>query len=59
MDSESVISELRELLPGRLIADPEELFVYESDGFTIAKARPRAVTFPTTRDEVVAICEAE
>ena len=43
------------LSPEQLITDPNELFVYESDGFTIAKARPSAVVFPNTRDEVVQI----
>src|SRR5688572_3150603 len=51
-----VISELRAALPdGALLTDPAGLFVYESDGFTIAKARPRAVVFPSTLDEVVAV----
>ena len=44
-----VITELRAALPdGALLTDPAGLFVYESDGFTIAKARPRAVAFPGT-----------
>ena len=39
-----VLDELRAALPpGALLTDPAGLFVYESDGFTIAKARPRAV----------------
>ena len=50
-----LIPRLRQLLPERVISDPEELFVYESDGFTIAKARPAAVVFPQTTDEVVAV----
>jgi glycolate dehydrogenase FAD-linked subunit len=36
----------------RVITDPAELFVYESDGFTIAHARPAAVVFVTTTQEV-------
>src|SRR6185312_2425983 len=52
----SLITALEELLsPGNVITDQEELFVYESDGFTIAKARPAAVVFPTTTQEVVEI----
>ena len=42
------------LPPGGVLTDPAELFVYECDGFTIAKARPAAVVFPTTTEEVVA-----
>lgn len=53
--NDPLISDLRSLLGDRLIADQEELFVYESDGFTIAKARPAAVAFPQTTDEVVEI----
>ena len=48
-----MIDELRTLLPaGAVVTDPAELFVYESDGFTIAKARPAAVVFPATTQEV-------
>ncbi|MDB5289527.1 MAG: linked oxidase domain protein [Phycisphaerales bacterium] len=51
-----VLPELRKILPaGEILTDPAELFVYESDGFTIAKARPAAVVFPTSTDEVVAV----
>ncbi len=53
---ESLISDLRSLLPAdRVLTDPAELFVYESDGFTIAKARPAAVVFPVCTEEIVAI----
>jgi glycolate oxidase len=51
-----LIRELQSLLPpGSVLDDPDELLVYESDGFTIAKARPIAVVFPTTTNEVVAV----
>jgi glycolate oxidase len=51
-----VLSDLRAALPeGALLTDPAGLFVYESDGFTIAKARPRAVVFPANLDEVVRV----
>jgi glycolate oxidase len=50
-----LIARLHELLPGRIISDAEELFVYESDGFTIARARPAAVVFPRITEEVVEI----
>jgi glycolate oxidase len=52
----SLIDELLEILPrDRVITDADELFVYESDGFTIAKSNPGAVVFPTTTEEVVRI----
>jgi glycolate oxidase len=41
--------------PGGVLTDPAGLFVYESDGFTVAKARPAAVVFPTTTAQVVAV----
>src|SRR5215207_460911 len=48
--------ELQALVPpGNVLTDPAGLFVYESDGFTIAKARPGAVVFPTCTEEVVRI----
>jgi glycolate oxidase len=37
----------------QVVSDPNELLVYESDGFTIARARPGAVVFPQSRQEVV------
>src|SRR5947207_10342437 len=56
MDRSSLLSELATVLPReRLITDPAELFVYEADGFTIAKARPAAVCFPTRVDEVASL----
>src|SRR6187399_215813 len=54
--STDVIAELRAALPdGALLTDPAGLFVYESDGFTIAKARPQAVVFPTSLEEVIRV----
>src|SRR5439155_26439591 len=48
--------DLSALLPdGAVLTDPAGLFVYESDGFTIAKARPQAVVFPTSVAEVVSV----
>ena len=49
----SWVNELRDLLPpDRVITDPAELFVYEFDGFTIARARPAAVMFPESTEQV-------
>lgn len=56
MSTELLINELNSLLKAeQVVTDAAELFVYESDGFTIAKARPAAVVFPTTAQEVAAI----
>jgi glycolate oxidase len=53
---DSLIDDLRVLVPpDRLLVDAAELFVYESDGFTIAHSRPAAVVFPITTDEVAAV----
>ncbi len=52
----TVVEELRSVLPrDRVLSDPAELFVYEFDGFTIARARPAAVVFPSTTEEVSAV----
>ncbi|HEX8914400.1 MAG TPA: FAD-linked oxidase C-terminal domain-containing protein [Humisphaera sp.] len=54
-----LLDRLRAILPpGAVLSDPASLFVYESDGFTIAKARPAAVCFPTSTAEVVAVVKA-
>ena len=37
------------------MTDPSELFVYDCDGFTVARARPAAVLFPLTTEEIVRI----
>src|SRR5258708_40266709 len=38
-----------------VLADQDELLVYECDGFTIAKNVPDVVVFPTSTEQVVAI----
>src|SRR5262245_9816057 len=54
--STDVISELKRLLPPeRVVTDPSELYVYDGDGFTIARNVPRAVVFVTSTDEVVRV----
>jgi len=56
--SPEFITELLKILPReRVITDADELFVYESDGFTIAKSNPGAVVFPMTTDEVVRVVQ--
>src|SRR5436309_14598095 len=44
--------------PGAVLTDQEGLFVYECDGFTIARARPAAVVFPACTAEVAAVAKA-
>ncbi|MGH7177441.1 MAG: FAD-binding oxidoreductase, partial [Tepidisphaeraceae bacterium] len=56
MDRATLITELLAVLPrDAVLSDPNELLVYESDGFTIAKARPAAVVFPTSTPQVVEV----
>ena len=50
---DALVKNLRALLkPGQVVADPEELLVFECDGLTHYKHRPRAVVFPESTDEV-------
>src|SRR6185295_9351135 len=52
----TIVPELKRILsPDRVISDPSELYVYDCDGFTIARSTPGAVVFPTTTDEVVRV----
>ena len=52
----ALIADLRAILvPDQILSDPAELFVYESDGFTIAHARPSAVIFPDSTEQVAAV----
>src|SRR4029453_4643507 len=43
------------LPPARLLAQPEQLSAYESDGLTAFRARPLAVAVPETAEEVIAL----
>ncbi len=52
----SLVGDLRQILSAdRVIGDPSELYVYDSDGFTIARSTPGAVCFPMTTEEVVRV----
>jgi glycolate oxidase len=52
----SLIDELRRILSAdQVVSDPSELIVYESDGFTIARAIPQAVVFPTSTAQVAQV----
>src|SRR5438034_10059806 len=54
--SATIVAELKQLLaPERVISDPSELYVYDCDGFTIARSTPGAVVFPTSTEEVVRV----
>src|SRR4051794_12953884 len=57
MATEELMVELRRVVGDRVVSEPAELFVYESDGFTIAKARPGAVVFVQSTDEVVKLVQ--
>ncbi|MEA2710669.1 MAG: glycolate oxidase [Phycisphaerales bacterium] len=55
-EAPSLVADLRRLTaPDRVISDPSELYVYDCDGFTIARSTPGAVVFPTSTEEVVQI----
>jgi glycolate oxidase len=51
---DTLFTDLQKLLSAEdVVTDAAELYVYESDGFTIAKARPGAVVFPRNTEQVV------
>jgi D-lactate dehydrogenase (cytochrome) len=50
---DKLVKDLRDLLkPEQVISDAEELLVYECDGMTHYRHRPRAVVFPSSTQEV-------
>lgn len=54
VDLERVIDRLRVIVgDGGVLADRDELLVYECDGFPIARGLPGAVVFPEDTDQVV------
>jgi glycolate oxidase len=54
-----ILDRLRRIVGGeRVIAQHDELIVYECDGYTVAKNVPDMVVFPTTTQEVVEIVKA-
>jgi glycolate oxidase len=56
MPCAELIAELKGILPPKsVLSEPSELLIYESDAFTAAKARPLAVLFPTSTEQVVAV----
>ncbi len=59
---QSVVEALVRIVgPDGVLSDPDELLVYECDGFPVAKGLPTAVVFPTTTEQVSrcvkALCE--
>ena len=51
---QQLIADLRQALgDSSVIFHPDELLVYECDGFTLSRARPVAVVLPTTAEQVV------
>lgn len=54
-----MIAELEAIVGGGgVIAQADELVVYECDGFTIPRNKPLAVVFPTTTEQVSAVMKA-
>src|SRR5437867_12093097 len=52
----NLLADLKAILsPERVISDPSELYVYDCDGFTIARSTPGAVVFPLNTDEVARV----
>ncbi len=53
---DTLVEKLRALLrPEQVISEPEELLVYECDGLTHYRHRPRAVVFPASTEEVAEV----
>ena len=56
MSGKDLINELRDIVGAdAVIADEQELLVYECDAYTLQKNLPTAVVLPTTTEEVVAV----
>ena len=55
MDRHPALAQLEEIVgPANVLADRDELYVYECDGFTITRGVPLAVVFPTSTQQVAA-----
>ena len=53
---DTLVEKLRATLgPGQVVSEPEELLVYECDGLTHYRHRPRAVVFPTSTEEAAEV----
>ncbi|MBU6401406.1 MAG: FAD-binding protein, partial [Verrucomicrobia bacterium] len=52
----ALLDQLRAIVgPGGVVAEPDELLVYECDAYTLEKFAPTAVVLPGTTEEVVAV----
>ncbi len=59
MTAHPVISELRQIVgEAGVLSQPDELLVYECDGFTVAKGTPTCVAFPIDTAQVAACVRA-
>ena len=55
---DKLVEKLRATLrPEQVISEPEELLVYECDGLTHYRHRPRAVVFPASTEEVAGVLQ--
>ncbi|HUQ72156.1 MAG TPA: FAD-binding oxidoreductase, partial [Planctomycetaceae bacterium] len=56
---DELLHRLREIVgPDSVLVQPDELLVYECDGYVVEKKCPDVVVFPTTSEQVVAIVRA-
>src|ERR1700748_2612659 len=54
--AQQLLSRLRDIVgDGGLLHNPEELLVYECDGYVVEKKCPDVVVFPESTEQVVAI----
>jgi glycolate oxidase subunit GlcD len=58
LDSGLLRALIAELGDDAVVTDPDALIVYETDGLTAHRVRPRAVLLPSSTDEVVAVVRA-
>ena len=57
LDRETLLARLRSVVPGeRLIASPEMMKPYESDGLAAYRSLPAAVALPADADEACGGC---
>ncbi len=52
---DTIIADLKRILPDGIVADPEGLAVYDGDALTAYRQSPLAVALPTTKEQVSAL----
>jgi glycolate oxidase len=58
-DTATLVSRMKAIVgPANVLTAAADLAVYECDGFTIAKAKPDVVVFPTSTSEIVEVVKA-